>query len=122
MGRMGPATATRPLIEILRLQRIVLDHVSAPRVRFTAMFEDLDGRTKITFRRLAVPGNEQNFHRLAAHLVYPESDGFWASRAQGWCGGCARNQNSPDFRRKSGISMDMLHSNSDWVAQSFNEP
>ena len=69
-------------VEIVPLERIVMDHVSWPRFRLTVMFEDLDGKTKITFRQLfestddyaklrpiAVPANEQNFDKLAALLA-----------------------------------------------------
>ena len=61
--------------------RIVFDHVSAPHFRVTATFEDLGGRTQVTFRMLfnsaaecdrlralCVPSNEENFDRLEALL------------------------------------------------------
>jgi uncharacterized protein YndB with AHSA1/START domain len=65
-------------VEIVVPERIVLDHVSAPRFRLTVLFEELGDRTKLTFRqlfetsavydqvkKLAVPGNEENLDRLA---------------------------------------------------------
>jgi uncharacterized protein YndB with AHSA1/START domain len=68
-------------IEITPPSRIILDHLTAPKFRVTATFEELDGKTKVTFRQLfeeaavcdsvkprAVPGNEQFFDKLAAHL------------------------------------------------------
>jgi uncharacterized protein YndB with AHSA1/START domain len=92
-------------IEIVEPQRIVLDHLSGPRFRLTALFEELDGRAKITFRQLfesaavcanirgrAVRGNEENFDRLAAHLVSMDANvrevtitrSFAAPRALVW--------------------------------------
>ncbi|HTF32610.1 MAG TPA: SRPBCC domain-containing protein [Myxococcota bacterium] len=69
-------------VEIVKPERIVFDHLSGPRFRGTATFEDLGGKTKITFRQLfesaaayekvkpvAVPGNEENFDKLAGHLA-----------------------------------------------------
>ena len=70
-------------VEIVEPERIVLDHLSAPRFRLTALFEELaDNRTKLTFRQLfetpdaynqvrkfAIPGNEENLDRLASFLV-----------------------------------------------------
>jgi hypothetical protein len=66
-------------VEIAAPERIVLDHISAPRFRLTVLFEKLGNRTKLTFRqlfetssvydqvkKLAVPGNEENLDRLAA--------------------------------------------------------
>ncbi len=74
-------------IEIVQPSRIVLDHLTAPKFRVTATFEDVDGKTKISFRQLfesaavcdsikprAVPGNEQNFDRLAAQLSIMQGD------------------------------------------------
>jgi uncharacterized protein YndB with AHSA1/START domain len=68
-------------IEIAPPSRIVLDHVSAPKFRVTATCEDIDGKTKVTFRQLfeeasvcdsvkprAIPGNEENFDKLAMQL------------------------------------------------------
>jgi len=69
-------------VEIVPNERIVLDHVVAPRFRLTATFEDQGGKTKLTFRGLfetaaicknvktyAVDANEQNFDRLEAELA-----------------------------------------------------
>jgi len=74
-------------VEIREPERIVFDHVSGPRFRGTATFEDLGGKTKITFRQLfestavcakikpvAVPGNEENLDKLAKHLATLRSD------------------------------------------------
>lgn len=62
--------------------RIVFEHVSGPTFQATATFAEDDGGIKLTFRMLfdttaeceqimkyAVEANEQNFGRLAAHLV-----------------------------------------------------
>jgi hypothetical protein len=59
-----------------------MDYVSAPKFRLTATFEDVRGKTKVTFRQLfeskavcdgvrsfAVPGNEENFDRLEAEIA-----------------------------------------------------
>lgn len=69
-------------IKIVVPKRIVLDHISAPRFRLTALFEEFGDRTKLTFRqlfegpsvyarlkRLAVPGNEENLDRLASLIA-----------------------------------------------------
>lgn len=81
----GPDGANYPnqnvFLEIVRPERIVIDHVSPPRFRIEAAFEDEDGKTRLTFRmvfesaaecdkikKIAVDGNEQNFDRLAARL------------------------------------------------------
>jgi len=40
----------------------------------------------------------------ASLQAYRESAGFRVCRAQGWRGGCAPNQDSPDFLRKSGVT------------------
>jgi uncharacterized protein YndB with AHSA1/START domain len=69
-------------VEIAPSERIVIDHVSPPTFRLTVSFEVLAGKTKITFRQLfespdmlkrikplAVPGNEQNFDKLASELA-----------------------------------------------------
>jgi uncharacterized protein YndB with AHSA1/START domain len=69
-------------VEIAAPHRIVLDHVSAPRFRLTALFETLGKGTKITFRQLfetaqvydgvkrfAVQGNEDNFDRLVSFVA-----------------------------------------------------
>jgi uncharacterized protein YndB with AHSA1/START domain len=69
-------------VEIVPMERIVLDHLSAPEFRVTATFEEADGRTKVTFRQLfkntsefekaksyCIEGNEQNFDRLSELLA-----------------------------------------------------
>lgn len=69
-------------VEIVAPERIVLDHISAPRFRLTALFEELGDRTKLTFRQLfetssvyagvknfAVQGNEENLDRLASFVA-----------------------------------------------------
>jgi uncharacterized protein YndB with AHSA1/START domain len=74
-------------VEIVKPSLIVLDHLNAPKFRVTATFEAVDGKTKVTFRQLfesaaicdsvkprAVPGNEQNFDRLAAQLSIMQGD------------------------------------------------
>ena len=37
-------------VEIARPERLVFDHVSAPRFRATVTFEDVDGKTRVTMR------------------------------------------------------------------------
>ncbi|WP_239635399.1 SRPBCC family protein [Paenibacillus sp. H1-7] len=69
-------------VEIVPLERIVFDHLSGHEFRVTAAFEDLDGRTKVTFRQLfkdaaefeqarmyCLEGNEQNMDRLSNLLT-----------------------------------------------------
>ncbi len=69
-------------VEIVKPERIVFDHVSAPQFRMTATFEDLGGKTRLTWRmlfksaaecprikKIAVAGDEQNFDRLEARLA-----------------------------------------------------
>ena len=69
-------------VEIAEPERIVLDHLSAPRFRLTAKFDEVGEQTKLTFRqlfdtkqtyesikRLATLGNEQNLDKLAEHLA-----------------------------------------------------
>jgi uncharacterized protein YndB with AHSA1/START domain len=64
-------------VEIVVPERIILDHISAPRFRLTVLFEELGDRTKLTFRqlfetssvydqmkKLAVQANEENLDRL----------------------------------------------------------
>lgn len=66
-------------LEIVKPERIVFDHVSAPKFRVVATFQDEDGKTKLTFRMIfdsakvceqlkpvCVPSNEENFDRLGA--------------------------------------------------------
>jgi len=69
-------------IEVLAPQRIVIEHVSAPRFQLTITLVPEAGTTLLTWRQrfpsaaecdkiraLAVPANEQNLDRLAAHLA-----------------------------------------------------
>ena len=69
-------------VEVVKPARLVLHHLSAPFFQLTVLFDDLAGRTKVTFRMLfktavmcegikfiAVDGNEQNFDRLEAVLA-----------------------------------------------------
>ncbi|OFW78712.1 MAG: polyketide cyclase [Alicyclobacillus sp. RIFOXYA1_FULL_53_8] len=69
------------VLEVVPDERIVFEH-HGPNFRATATFEDLDGKTRLTYRTLfettatfdvvktfAVPGGEQTFDRLEAHLV-----------------------------------------------------
>jgi uncharacterized protein YndB with AHSA1/START domain len=68
-------------VEIVPMERIVLDHLFEPEFRVTATFDDLEGRTKLTFRQrfknieefgrvktFCVEANEQNFDRLGEVL------------------------------------------------------
>ncbi|WP_028551853.1 SRPBCC family protein [Paenibacillus sp. UNC451MF] len=69
-------------VEIVPMERIVLDHLSGHEFRVTATFEDVEDRTKVTFRQLfkkteefeqvkayCIEGNEQNFDRLGKLLA-----------------------------------------------------
>lgn len=69
-------------VEIVRPERIVFDHVNGPKFRATITFDDLDGKTRLTWRMLfrtvaeytsvkdrAPEGLEQNLDRLAAQLA-----------------------------------------------------
>jgi uncharacterized protein YndB with AHSA1/START domain len=69
-------------VEIASPERLVLDHVSLPKFRLTVSFEEVAGKTKVTFRQLfdspetygrikslALPGNEENFDKLASELA-----------------------------------------------------
>ena len=69
-------------VEVVPLERFVFHHLSGPEFQGSATFEDLNGRTKVTFRQLfmkaaefeqvknmCVEANEQNFDRLSALLV-----------------------------------------------------
>jgi len=81
-------------VEILVPERIVLDHISAPRFRLTALFEEIGvHRTKLTFRqlfetpevydavkKLTTLGNEENFDRLAALLLAKQASESLADR------------------------------------------
>ena len=69
-------------VEIDEPNKIVLQHISQPRFRVTATFEDFCGMTLLTFRQrfetrdvydkvkvYAVPANEELFDKLAAELA-----------------------------------------------------
>ncbi|CAN5908252.1 hypothetical protein BH11VER1_BH11VER1_36770 [soil metagenome] len=69
-------------LEIVKPERIVFDHVSAPKFRVVATFQDEAGKTKLTFRQIfesakvceqltpiCVPANEENFDRLTELLT-----------------------------------------------------
>jgi uncharacterized protein YndB with AHSA1/START domain len=69
-------------VELVKPERIILDHVSSPHFRVTATFEAQGKKTKVIFhqvfetvaeyegvKKFAIPGNEQNFDRMAAHLL-----------------------------------------------------
>jgi uncharacterized protein YndB with AHSA1/START domain len=68
--------------ELVKPERIVFEHLSAPRFQVTATFAEAGSQTRITFRMLfktaaecdkvktyAVEANEQNFDRLEAQLA-----------------------------------------------------
>lgn len=68
--------------EIVPLERIVFEHIPVPEFRVTAIFEELDGRTRITYRQffkkpkefelvksIGLEGNEQLFDRLKELLT-----------------------------------------------------
>ncbi|MBB5056125.1 uncharacterized protein YndB with AHSA1/START domain [Granulicella aggregans] len=70
------------IVEITPPERIVIEHVSPPKFRLTAIFDELGTKTKLTFRqlfespevygqikRLAGQGNEDNLDRLANFLA-----------------------------------------------------
>lgn len=73
---------TNVIVEVVKHERIVIDHVVFPHYLATAIFEDLDGKTKLTYRTIfeenaavfdkvktyAVPGAEQMMDRLEEHL------------------------------------------------------
>jgi len=69
-------------VEVVKPERIVFRHVSAPQFQVTATFTDHAGKTRLTWRmlfetvaecekvkRFAVEANEQNLDRLEEHLV-----------------------------------------------------
>jgi uncharacterized protein YndB with AHSA1/START domain len=74
---------TNIVVEVVRPERIVLEHAVFPHFVATAVFEDLDGKTRLTYRTVfkedaavfekvrtyAVPGAEQTMDRLSAHLA-----------------------------------------------------
>ncbi|CAG7615676.1 SRPBCC family protein [Paenibacillus allorhizosphaerae] len=82
----GPDGANYPnhsvFVEIVPMERIVLDHLSGHQFRVTATFEELGSRTRVTFSQLfkdtkefeqakpyCAKGNEQNLDRLGALLA-----------------------------------------------------
>ena len=69
-------------VEIVHPERIVIDHVSNPKFRVIATFEEDEGKTKVTFRQVfptaedrekvksfAVEGIRQGFDRLQERLA-----------------------------------------------------
>ncbi|MFD0621298.1 SRPBCC family protein [Paenibacillus sp. GCM10027629] len=69
-------------VEIVPHERIVLDHLSGHEFRVTASFDDLEGRTKVTFRQafkkkeafeqaklICIEANEQQLDRLGKVLA-----------------------------------------------------
>ncbi|MBS1212563.1 MAG: polyketide cyclase [Proteobacteria bacterium] len=69
-------------VEVVDPERIVFRHISAPSFQMTAIFTEQCGKTRLEwrmlfdtavecekFRRVCVPGNEQNFDRLEAQLT-----------------------------------------------------
>lgn len=74
---------TNIIVEVVLHERIVFKHDVFPHFLATAIFEELDGRTKLTYRSrfeedvtvfdkvktYAVPGAEQTMDRLEKHLV-----------------------------------------------------
>jgi uncharacterized protein YndB with AHSA1/START domain len=93
-------------VEIVALERIVIDHVSWPKHHVTATFEDAGhNKTRVTFRQvfetaalweqikpIAGPGLEQNFDKLGAYVAAMDADireltitrTFAAPREQVW--------------------------------------
>lgn len=74
--------------EIVPLQKIVLDHISGPQFRLTALFENLNRSTRLTFRQAfrsaselekartyGARGNEQNLDRLEDLLAKLQHEG-----------------------------------------------
>lgn len=74
---------TNVFVEIEKPERIVFKHDVFPHFLATAIFEDLDGKTRLTYRTVfeetaatfdkvkayAVPGAEQTMDRLGEHLA-----------------------------------------------------
>ncbi|WP_314588102.1 SRPBCC family protein [Paenibacillus terrigena] len=73
-------------VEIVPPEQIVLDHLSGHEFRVTATFDDLEGRTKVTFRQnfkkkeafehakpICIEANEQQLDRLGKVLAEMES-------------------------------------------------
>jgi len=83
----GPNGADYPnesvFVEVVKPERIVIEHVSGPRFRLTITLAAEAGKTRITWRQvfpsasdcnkiraIAVPANEQNLDRLQAQLAH----------------------------------------------------
>jgi uncharacterized protein YndB with AHSA1/START domain len=74
---------TNVFVEIVKPERIVIKHAVFPHFLATAIFEDLDGSTKLIYstafeetaavfekvKTYAVPGGEQTMDRLEEHLA-----------------------------------------------------
>ncbi|MBU5441854.1 SRPBCC family protein [Paenibacillus sp. MSJ-34] len=74
---------TNDFVEVVTPERIVFKHAVFPHFLATAIFEDLGGKTKLTYRTVfeetsaafdkvktyAVPGAEQTMDRLEEHLA-----------------------------------------------------
>ena len=82
----GPNGADYPnesvFVEVVKPERIVIEHVSGPRFRLTITLAAEAGRTRFTWRQrfptaadcdrikaLAIPANEQNLDRLETRLA-----------------------------------------------------
>jgi len=74
---------THVIVEVVKPERIVFKHAEFPHFLATAIFEELDGKTKLTYstvfeetaavfekvKTYAVPGAEQTMDRLKEHLA-----------------------------------------------------
>ncbi|CAN7737869.1 SRPBCC family protein [Paenibacillus sp. LjRoot153] len=74
---------TNVFVEIVKPERIVIKHDVFPHFQATALFENMDGKTKLTYSSVfeekadvfdkvkvyAVPGAEQTMDRLKEHLA-----------------------------------------------------
>lgn len=74
---------TNVFVEVVKPEQIVFKHAVFPHFLGTAIFEDLDGKTKLTYSKFfeenetvfdkvktyAVPGAEQTMDRLEEHLA-----------------------------------------------------
>ncbi|SFJ13220.1 Uncharacterized conserved protein YndB, AHSA1/START domain [Paenibacillus sp. UNC496MF] len=78
---------TNVFVEIAPPERIVLKHVKAPVFVLTALFEDVDGKTRVVFRQqfetaavyeqvkaYAGKGNEENLEKLAEVVASLSAD------------------------------------------------
>jgi uncharacterized protein YndB with AHSA1/START domain len=83
-------------VEVTKPERIVFDHLSGPNFRATATFEDISGKTKVTWQMLfetaeqrnqvvekygAEQGLQQNLDRLGEHLARAGGEQFVIERA-----------------------------------------